>query len=479
VVSALDRFEPLLVLHSGFRRIDLSASFCDTSCSTLKAPQAAENGDMKSWEFLLQKEGDRTWLPLENPTVEILEGRYRVVARTPCPLGEVDIYVSFVSSEDDPPKRRIQQRSHMANDDGLLAILPFTPFRPGRWELRCRPHVAAGDLSQQWHSQIQLQVLPQDASGDDDLFDWDRPQDLATEAVVTGAAATGVVVNNAIAPDAEASAGDALGLDAAVAGGAMDPSPQEALSAAELDPALASDADLQRLADEMSQMVAESARGAGPVPPLDDFALGHATAIDAVEPAGAAGSVGSEPPAVTDSMAEAMAQFGAEGEAETGTGFERESGSGLGRELGLGSGNLSGGNPSVAGAGRLDGLEASGEAAIAIALEETLVVMQGDRQVTIRGQISYPSQTPIATAASLDASLPPELVLTLELRDPGTQEIWASGRESFHPAGPSAIAFTRELQVPLACRTQLLLGLGISSAWIARTSMSWLRSMIC
>ena len=35
---------------------------------------------MKKLEFLLQKEGDRAWLPLETPDVEILEGRYRVVA---------------------------------------------------------------------------------------------------------------------------------------------------------------------------------------------------------------------------------------------------------------------------------------------------------------------------------------------------------------------------------------------------------------
>jgi len=34
---------------------------------------------MQSWEFLLQKEGDRVWLPLESPDVEILEGRYRVI----------------------------------------------------------------------------------------------------------------------------------------------------------------------------------------------------------------------------------------------------------------------------------------------------------------------------------------------------------------------------------------------------------------
>jgi hypothetical protein len=32
----------------------------------------------EDWAFLLQQEGDRAWLPLESPDVEVLEGRYRL-----------------------------------------------------------------------------------------------------------------------------------------------------------------------------------------------------------------------------------------------------------------------------------------------------------------------------------------------------------------------------------------------------------------
>lgn len=357
----------------------------------------AERGDMQSWEFLLQKEGDRTWLPLENTTVEILEGRYRVVARTPCAKEEVDIYVSFVSSEDDPPKRRIQQRSHAANDDGLLAILPFTPFRPGRWELRCRPHVEAGDVAQQWQSQIELQVLSQD-SQDDDLFGWDRPQDNAPDSQVTSTDAP--VIDEPVAAESP------------VEPAPMAESSADTLSAADLDPATASDADIQRLAAEMSQMVAESS---GDAEGAAEAALPSREA--AVVEDGSDVEMASNPPSPGFTAAEGPA-------------IEPRSD---------GPANVP---------------PAAEEPDIAIALEEDVVMMDGDRQVAVRGQIISSS----APSASPDnALLSPELLLTVELRDPSTTEIWASYRESFSQA-MAPVSFSTELQLPIACRTQLFLG---------------------
>ncbi len=368
----------------------------------------AEKGDMKSWEFLLQKEGDRTWLPLENPTVEILEGRYRVVARTPCAKTEVDIYVSFVSSEDDPPKRRIQQRSHRANDDGLLAILPFTPFRPGRWELRCRPHVDAGETTQQWHSQIELQVLPEDSQGDDDLFGWDQPQDDALDSQVTATDAPLQMDEPEIDEPEQPVAPPVTQPGAETA--PMAESASNTRSAAALDPATASDADIQRLAAEMSQMVMESSAvdpGAA-VAPDATVAKERPPADETVTPSNlpspgftAASSVTSDSSAVVDS------------------------------------------NPAMEAA----------EPVIAIALEEDVVMMDGDRRVTVQGQIlrSGPSTSPA------NAPWPSELLLTIELRDPSTTEIWASYRESFRQV-MAPLSFSSELQLPSACRTQLCLG---------------------
>lgn len=52
---------------------------------------------MKKLEFLLQKEGDRAWLPLETSDVEILEGKYRVVARIQHPNTDIEIRVTHTS----------------------------------------------------------------------------------------------------------------------------------------------------------------------------------------------------------------------------------------------------------------------------------------------------------------------------------------------------------------------------------------------
>lgn len=58
---------------------------------------------MKNWEFLLQREGDTTWLPLETPDVEILEGRYRVVARSGYPNAKIEIRITHHALRKLPP----------------------------------------------------------------------------------------------------------------------------------------------------------------------------------------------------------------------------------------------------------------------------------------------------------------------------------------------------------------------------------------
>jgi len=122
---------------------------------------------MAYWQFLIQKDGDRSWLPL-SPQAELLEGRYRVVARSSYRNTKVDIHLSYLSVEQGVPKRKRQQRSHMTNDDGLLVVMPFTQLQPGLWELACVGR-SVGPASQ-WQELIQLEVLPQDLEA---ISDWD------------------------------------------------------------------------------------------------------------------------------------------------------------------------------------------------------------------------------------------------------------------------------------------------------------------
>lgn len=128
---------------------------------------------MEFWEFLIQKEGDRSWLPLESPSVEILEGRYRVVARSNRASTATEIRVTHYATHETPPVRRVRKRSTQTNPDGLIVIMPFTRLQPGVWELRCTGDVMAEMMGESWQYIVQLDVVSETASASDDADDWE------------------------------------------------------------------------------------------------------------------------------------------------------------------------------------------------------------------------------------------------------------------------------------------------------------------
>ena len=144
---------------------------------------------MRYWEFLIQQEGDQTWLPLETRQVEILEGRYRMAAYTSYDDTSVEVRVSQLLLDEMPPRRRVRKRRSVTNDAGLLAIFPFMQLNPGRWEIDCNsPDVIDDFLGESWHYSVQLQVTPRDEDEWDS--DWadaemasDSSQPVTTEAV--------------------------------------------------------------------------------------------------------------------------------------------------------------------------------------------------------------------------------------------------------------------------------------------------------
>ncbi len=114
---------------------------------------------MEHWQFLIQKQGDRSWRLLESPNVEIMEGRYRVVARSNHISTDVEVRVTHYSLEEVPPKRRIQTRSRRTNIEGLMAVIPFTYLQPGIWDLRCNGDLMSDLLGKSWQYSVHLQVL--------------------------------------------------------------------------------------------------------------------------------------------------------------------------------------------------------------------------------------------------------------------------------------------------------------------------------
>jgi hypothetical protein len=133
---------------------------------------------MEEWKFLLQKDGDRSWLPLDSPDAEILEGRYRLVARSSQVNTDIGIRICHLATEEEPPKRRIQKRSSRTNDNGLMVVIPFTYLRAGIWEISCFSTDPMSDLmGDTLHHTVCLSVATCVTETDPD--DWATPS--ATE----------------------------------------------------------------------------------------------------------------------------------------------------------------------------------------------------------------------------------------------------------------------------------------------------------
>ncbi|MEG5172515.1 hypothetical protein [Microcoleus sp. B3-D7] len=135
---------------------------------------------MKKLEFLLQKEGDRAWLPLETSDVEILEGKYRVVARIQHPNTDIEIRVTHTSF-DQGAQRKVQSRSARTNPEGLVVIIPYTRLKPGLWELSCLPDPKSTPLKP-WQYGVQLEVLPAESETSEPLPPIDQIEPAASTA---------------------------------------------------------------------------------------------------------------------------------------------------------------------------------------------------------------------------------------------------------------------------------------------------------
>ncbi|BAU06970.1 hypothetical protein [Fischerella sp. NIES-3754] len=120
---------------------------------------------MEHWQFLIQKQGDRSWHTLESPKVEISEGRYRFVARSNLANMDVEVRVIHYSTLEGPTKRRVYKRSRRTNAEGLMAVIPFTYLKPGFWELQCSGDLMSDIFGKPWLRSLKLQVLPQGRDG--------------------------------------------------------------------------------------------------------------------------------------------------------------------------------------------------------------------------------------------------------------------------------------------------------------------------
>ncbi|MEM9135871.1 MAG: hypothetical protein AAGB01_00780, partial [Cyanobacteria bacterium P01_F01_bin.42] len=144
---------------------------------------------MDNWQFFLQKEGDYAWLPLETPQVEILEGRYQLIAHTSESSSTVRVTIQHQHDLDSVAQDNRQEEFRSVESSGKVEILPLAYLGLGSWSIACYPQPpeemgATATLSQAPYA-LEIQVLPQDF----DLFeDWDyENSDRATAQIADAA----------------------------------------------------------------------------------------------------------------------------------------------------------------------------------------------------------------------------------------------------------------------------------------------------
>jgi hypothetical protein len=94
---------------------------------------------------------------------------------------DVDVRVTYISTQEVPPQRRILKRSRRTNSEGLMAVIPFTHFKPGIWELRCSGDIMLEMLGKSWQHTLFIQVSPPEPSPQS-LTQLAEESDLASNA---------------------------------------------------------------------------------------------------------------------------------------------------------------------------------------------------------------------------------------------------------------------------------------------------------
>jgi hypothetical protein len=129
---------------------------------------------MAQWQFLIRKEDDQAWIPLESLNTEILEGRYQLVAELGTTAVPIEVQLNHEFEQDGLFKHTCQQKLLMTDLQGQVDLTSLTYFAPGRWEVNCRiPEKVQDDLSISLELEpvtLSLQILAQEYGC---LEEWD------------------------------------------------------------------------------------------------------------------------------------------------------------------------------------------------------------------------------------------------------------------------------------------------------------------
>ncbi len=145
---------------------------------------------MENWEFLLQRKGDKSWLPLESPTVEILEGPYRLAARSALANTLVAIAIVYRPLADvrhPPTQQKVVKR---ISNDGLLIVMPYTNLVPGLWQIDCLAAEAEAEaentnIASAWKTTVKFDVIQISSEAGSEWQYSDPEEDLEDHIEIT------------------------------------------------------------------------------------------------------------------------------------------------------------------------------------------------------------------------------------------------------------------------------------------------------
>ncbi|WP_310410705.1 hypothetical protein [Chamaesiphon sp. OTE_8_metabat_110] len=111
---------------------------------------------MTDWKFLIQRQGDRGWRPIETGNLQLMEGKYRIVATSQLSETPIQLRITHQTSDLPTPQRRSRSCQQTSTASGVVVILPFTHLQAGIWQFVCS---GSDDSQAAWHRILKLRVL--------------------------------------------------------------------------------------------------------------------------------------------------------------------------------------------------------------------------------------------------------------------------------------------------------------------------------
>lgn len=112
---------------------------------------------MTSWEFLIQRQGDRGWRTIKTGNLQMTEGRYRIAATSQLLAPQMQTRITLQPFGATANEQKSRTESQTIDPTGLAIVIPFTYLQSGIWQFVCSGTTVTNTP---WHRILKLRVLP-------------------------------------------------------------------------------------------------------------------------------------------------------------------------------------------------------------------------------------------------------------------------------------------------------------------------------